>query len=159
MIKVPCTIGGEPLADIPKNINYKFQKGLELFCFESYTDGLQRQAIELPEDAEVAAINKAIEKKKAKVSFGLSCIDWYDGFMDSKRFDDQLRPARKAIKVILKPIYSELTDGNLRDAIDEIKLLTNANFDGVFIRKSAMLKLRNKIEEFLGRPLATAYNE
>ena len=104
-------------------------------------------------------IEKAIEKKKAKITFGLSLIDWYDGFMDSKGFDAQSRPARKAIKVILKPIYSELADGNLKDAIDEIKLLTNAQFDGVFIRKSAMLKLRNKIEEFRGRPLAATYNE
>lgn len=159
MIKIPCTISGEPLAAIPVTINYKFQKGLDLFCFESYIEGIQRQEIELPEDPEIIAINKAIEKKKAKVLFGLSCIEWYDGFMDSKGFDDQLRPARKAIKVILKPIYAELADGNLRDAIDEIKLLTNASFDGVFIRKSAMLKLRNKIEEFLGRPAAATYNE
>lgn len=109
--------------------------------------------------AEDVAIQAAIERKRAKIAFGLSLIDWYDGFMDSKGFDDQLRPARKAIKVILKPIYAEFADGNLRDAIDGIKLLTNAQFDGVFIRKSAMLKLRNETEGFLGLPKSKAYNE
>jgi hypothetical protein len=111
------------------------------------------------EEAEADAIEKAIEKKKAKIDFGVSMIEYYDGFMDSKGFEAQPRTARKAIKAILKPIYNELADGSLRDAIGEIKALTNASFDGVFIRKSAVLKLKNKIEDFLGLPLTQAWNE
>jgi len=159
MIEIQCTAEGKPLAAIPQKTVATIQKGTSLFCYDNLTEYHTDVAIKLPEDAELTAINKAIEKKKAKVVFGLSMIDYYDGFMDSKGFEAQARPARKAIKVILKPIYAELADGSLRDAIDEIKALTNASFDGVFVRKSAILKLKNKIEDFLGLPLTQAWND
>lgn len=160
MIKVQCTINGEPLAEIPETINYKFQKGLELFCFETNSEYLEKKAIELPEDAELLQIQEHMAKKAAKIALGLSQIAWYDGFMDSKGFDNEPKVTRKAIKAILKPLYAELGDGQLKGAIDEIKSLTNPQFDGVYLRKSKILKVRNAIEEHLGiSPLSVNYND
>lgn len=111
------------------------------------------------QEAEDEATQRAVERKRLKVEFGISLIAGYDGFMESKGFDKEPRATRKAIKAILKPLYAELADGQLKDAIDEIKALTNPQFDGVYLRKSKMLKVRNDIHEFLGIPPALTYNE
>lgn len=110
-------------------------------------------------DLETIDIQKKIEKKKERITLGLSLIEQQDGYMDFKGFEAELKATRKAIKLILKPLYTELTDGNLKDAIDEIKAITNAQIDGTYIKKPKLLIMRNAIETFLGLPLSTSYNQ
>lgn len=110
-----------------------------------------------PPDLEFIEIQKRIAKKKEKIALGLLLIENLNGWMDYKRFDDDTKANRRSAKTILKPIYAELVDGNLRDAIDEIKAVTD--FSSVYIKKPILLKMRNEIETYLGLPLSNSWND
>ena len=59
----------------------------------------------------------------------------------------------------MRKIFKELEEGYLKDAIEEIKETINSDFDGVYVRKSRYLTLRNEIHRFLDIPEVSNYND
>lgn len=56
-------------------------------------------------------------------------------------------------------VVSALTTGSLYDAIDEIKKISPDSLDANILTPERVLVFRNKIEQQLGIPLATVWNE
>jgi len=102
---------------------------------------------------------KNAQARKKKIDFGVELIEKYRAKNDVLGFDALTRPQRKSINAILRRVFRELQDGYLKDAIEEIRETVNADFDGIYVRKSRYLKLRNEIHTFLGLPLVNNYNE
>lgn len=56
-------------------------------------------------------------------------------------------------------VTNALSTGSLYDAITEIKAIDPSAFDSVILTPARVLAFRNKIETYLGVPLATEWNQ
>lgn len=63
------------------------------------------------------------------------------------------------VRRVTTPIITALTTGSLYDAIAEVRLLNTDDFDSVILTPARLLTFRNKIEAYLGVPLAQTWNE
>jgi len=119
-------------------------------AFDIYIDSITPTA----EKAKTLSINQ----KAARIAFGNGLVDDYKADNDVLGFDTLTRLERKAINSKLRKVFNELNEGYLKDAIEEIRETVNADFDGIYVRKSRYLKLRNNIHEYLGQPVVLSYN-
>ncbi len=63
------------------------------------------------------------------------------------------------IRKALREVKDALETGSVYDAITEIKSLNQSDFDAVIMTDARILAFRNKIESFLGVPLATTWTQ
>jgi hypothetical protein len=68
------------------------------------------------------------------------------------------RGLTKHVRLTTREIKDALESGSLRDAIMEIRALDPADFDPVILTPARLLLFRNKIETWLGVPLADSWD-
>lgn len=69
------------------------------------------------------------------------------------------RGLTKHVRTMFKEVKDAIQTGSLYDAISEIRALDPNDFDNVVITPARVLLFRNKIETYLGVPLAQQWDE
>lgn len=63
------------------------------------------------------------------------------------------------VRKTLREVRDAVGSGSLKDAVTEIKNLNSADFDATILTPARLLAFRNKLEQWLQVPLATAWND
>lgn len=69
------------------------------------------------------------------------------------------RGLTKHVRVVLKEVNDAMSTGSLYDAIDELSKIRPEDFDDAILTAARLKDFRNKIEAYLGLPLAEKWDD
>lgn len=159
MIEIQCTLGGEPLTEIPADTIAKIQKGEVIYCYDNMAEYTAALTILFPPNPQDVA--------KQQVS---NYVTRLDGFCLKFVRDMKVENILLGIGQADTKVVQQVTDitgaalnavslGSLRVALELIAAIPADQLDGHFLTSQRLTSKRNEIEDFLGIPKSKTYNE